>query len=81
MIEVFVAKKALTPTRITELEDSATLPNWSREALYETGIQSGPSYRVSISGLYWGVHRMLQSIFQDSSQAKAADRLAKKLGF
>ena len=81
VIEVFIAKKALTPTRITELEDSVTLPNWSREAIYETGIQPGPSYRISISGLYWGVHRMLQSIFQDSGQAKAADELAKQLGF
>jgi len=80
-IEVHIAKNALTPKRITELEDSPTLPIWSRAALTETGIQPGPSYRLGISGLYWGVHRMLQSVFQDGTQAAAADQVAKQLGF
>jgi hypothetical protein len=80
LVEVQIAKNALTPKGITELEDSPTLPTWSRAALTETGIQPGPSYRISVSGLYWGVHRMLPSIFQDSSQTNAADELAKQLG-
>lgn len=82
VIDVHLAKSKLTKARVTELEDSPTLPVWSRPALTETGIQGPPpSYRISISGLYWGVHRMLQSIFADTSQAKAADQLAKQLGF
>lgn len=80
-VEVFIAKKALSSQRITELEDSPTLPKWSREALYDAGVQPGPGYRISISGLYWGVHRMLQSIFADSNHAKRADSVAANLGF
>ena len=82
VIEVLLAKNKLTQKKITELEDSPTLPVWSRAALTETGIQTGPpSYRISTSGLYWGVHRMLQSIFAAKNQAVEADRVAKRLGF
>jgi len=80
-VEVFIAKKALSPQEIVELEDSPNLPKWSREAVYDAGVQLGPSYRISISGLYWGVRRMPQSIFTDSNQATRADKVAAKLGF
>lgn len=80
--EVWIAKNPLTKRQITELEDSAKLPMWSRPAIWETGIKPPPlSYTIGISGLYWGVHRMLQSIFADSKQAVAADLVAKRLGF
>jgi hypothetical protein len=80
-IEVFIAKKALSSKRIAELEDSPSLPKWSREALYDAGVQPGPSYRIGISGLYWGVHRMMQSILADNKEATRADEVAAKLGF
>jgi hypothetical protein len=80
-VEVFIAKKARSSGRIAELEDSPTLPKWSREALYDAGVKPGPSYRISVSGLYWGVHRMLQSIFADGGQATRADNVAANLGF
>jgi hypothetical protein len=80
-VEVFIAKKALSQKRILELEDSTTLPQWSREALFDAGLQSGPSYRVGISGLYWGVHRMLHSLFGNANETTTADRVAAKLGF
>ena len=79
--DVFIAKKALSARRIAELEDDATLPTWSREALYDAGVAPGPSYRISISGLYWGVHRMVHSILADVEQARRADGVAKQLGF
>jgi hypothetical protein len=80
-VEVFIAKNPLSSKHIAELEDSPTLPKWSREALYKASGESGPSYRIGISGLYWGVHRMLQSIFANNSQAAGADNVAAKLGF
>jgi len=80
-VDVFIAKKPLSAKQISELEDSPTLPKWAREALYDAGVQPGPSYRISISGLYWGVHRMLQSIFADSNQATRTDSVAATLGF
>ena len=80
-VQVFIAKKALSQKRILELEDSSTLPQWSREALFDAGIQPEPSYRIGISGLYWGVHRMLHSVFADAGEARAADSVATKLGF
>jgi len=53
-VQVFIAEKALSQKQIHELEDSPTLPHWSREALFDAGVQPGPSYRIGISGLYWG---------------------------
>jgi hypothetical protein len=80
-VEVFIAKKSLSQRRIFELEDSPTLPQWSREALSDAGLQSATGYRLGISGLYWGVHRMLHSLFGDSSAVKASDGVVAKLGF
>lgn len=79
--KISIAKKPLTPSEITELEDNLSLPEWSHPALSPIGIQPGSSYQLCISGLYWGIHRMLHSIFADGNQVRDADQLAKRLGF
>jgi len=35
---------------------------------------------ISVPGLYWGLHRMLHSMFGDAAEAAKADALAKKFG-
>jgi hypothetical protein len=67
-----IAKRHWPLRRVIELDDSANLPKWSAPPL--TG--SSGNYQISISGLFWGVHRMLHSLFANPKQVAKADATA-----
>jgi hypothetical protein len=74
---MFIGKKPLSERKIHDLEDSVTRPQWARAAV----TRQGADYRISVIGLYWGIHRMLHSLLADPTHANGAEALARSLNF
>lgn len=77
----FVLKKwPLGQTEILELEDSPQRPDWAGATITSKQMLAYGTEEVVISvpSLYWGVHRMLHSLFSDRNHATKADNLAKE---
>lgn len=77
--DVALAKRRLPPLKLRTLEDSATRPLFCAPTLE---ISRGPSkdiYDLSLETVYWGVHRMLHSLFADQVEAAKAEALSLKI--
>ena len=75
--DLYVSKTRLGPQRIERLEDATERPQWAAQSL----TPHGTDYVLAISGLYWGVHRMLHAVLSDERQRRGAERLASSVGF
>jgi hypothetical protein len=80
--QVFLMKWPLTADQIQELEDSANRPPWAKGTIVHIRrLQSGgEEVAISIPALYWGVHRMLHTVFADQAQVKNAEALVEHFG-
>lgn len=79
--EISLAKRALTVAEIGELEGNATRPAWARQTIVAGRAESGAdTFAISVPTLYWGVHRMLHSLFADPGHASEADAVAERFG-
>lgn len=67
--DIELTKRNWPLKRVLELEDSPTLPKWIKPPL----IGQPGSYVLNPASLFWGVHRMLHSLFGDSNQVAAAE--------
>lgn len=78
--QVFLKKWPLTTQKVTELEDSVDRPSWAETTIVHAKILTagGEEVAISIPALYWGVHRMLHSIFSDLDQVQGAEALVSK---
>jgi hypothetical protein len=74
---VLIDKAPMSIERVNELETSSVLPTWTAPAVR---LRNG-DYVVSVSGLYWGVHRMLHSVFGDATSIGQAEQVAQNFGF
>lgn len=80
--QIFLKKESLTADQIKELEDSVSRPHWAeRTIVHIKRLKSGgEEVAISIPALYWGVHRMLHTLFADQAQVKNAEALVKHFG-
>lgn len=80
--QVFLKKWPLTANQIQELEDSVNRPPWAEGTIVHIRrLQSrGEQVAISIPALYWGVHRMLHTLFADQTQVKNAEALVEHFG-
>lgn len=69
--EIFIAKKALTPQQIEELEASQRRPGWVGPTLAQTGPNE---YRLSVPALYWGTFRLLECLMGNPAHAAYAEQ-------
>lgn len=77
---VFLKKRPLTEAEVQELEDASSRPLWvSSTIVHHLPLAYGSiEVAISVPALYWGVHRLLQALFADATQAKAANTLAEE---
>ncbi len=75
---ILLKKSPLTADQVRELEDSTDRPAWAeRTIVHIKRLHSGSEeVAISIPALYWGVHRMLHTLFADHVQVKDAESLA-----
>jgi len=77
---VLIGKAPMTSEQIMELEDSADRPAWTplTIAKAETSADGVIHVVLSVPTLYWGIHRMLRSLFS-SAHVVEANALAEYL--
>jgi len=77
--QVVLIKWPLTGDEVRELEESASRPLWTTSTIvHRRSLGYGAiELAISIPTLYWGVHRMLHTLFSDPTHAVKADTLAK----
>jgi hypothetical protein len=73
--DIDVRKRGLRLRQVLALEDAPTLPKGIAPPL----LGQPGSYALSVLGLFWGVHRMLHSLFADPQQVQAADATARHI--
>lgn len=77
--DIALVKRRLLPLRLGQLEDSSTRPRFCAPTLT---ISHGPKkdiYDLSLETLYWGVHRMLHSLFGDQAEVVKAEALSREI--
>ena len=76
--EVRLQKVPLDESQVYELENSFTRPVWTPPTIASKGrLASGAiEIVISVPALYWGVHRMLQTLFSASTHTSRANELA-----
>jgi hypothetical protein len=78
--EVRLAKSALTGQQIEELETSAARPSWTGTTITLTPTLRKDRIDIRVATPYWGVHRMLHSLFGNATQAASANQRATQFG-
>lgn len=64
---------------IAQLEDSVSSPSWLPVNVI-TYAEELSEYHVSVTGLYWGLHRLLHNLLSDSDHAlKAEEQFKQKI--
>jgi hypothetical protein len=72
----FASKGALEPDQIAEIEEPRIRPRWLDPTIRHAG---GNIYTLFVPSLVWGIHRMLENVFADVTQAERADATAREL--
>ncbi len=72
------SKEPLSEMQIEQLENQLQRPQWAGSTLSQYVTLAGGDREVTLSvpALYWGVHRMLHSLFADATQVALSDQLA-----
>jgi len=72
---IVLTKRPLTVEEISELEVSLKRPTW----LPQTIILGSQRIDISVTTLYWGVHRLLHNLFADQEQMEKAKKFLRTL--
>lgn len=76
--KIELATTRMDESQIIELENSPKRPRWLPPTIVENSTPLEPSkIALFIPTLYWGVHRMLRSLFTDAAQVSGAEALAR----
>jgi hypothetical protein len=78
-IDAALVKKKLKASEVAQLEDSNTRPSFCPPTIQIRRATQKTIYVISLATLYWGLHRMLHSLFSSRSQARRAERLARTI--
>jgi hypothetical protein len=78
--ELALGKGPLTMARVLELETTSTRPEWLLPTVYPIELKSGAEQLViSVPTLYWGLHRLLHSLFSSPDGHARAEEFARSV--
>jgi hypothetical protein len=74
--DVALSKSRISMVKVASLENSVARPTFCLPTITITRGRAKTIYNLHLSTLYWGVHRMLHTLFQDATQIRGSMMLA-----